>query len=206
MRMFLILALFLGLASGSHAASLIATHDSAVQQNIIADEQNLSRLSEVQLTSFKANGRLVQLRNTDIIRVDHRIPARFQWTLPTTEAFIVELADAYYKRFGRRLQINSAVRTVEYQRGLRRRNGNAAATSGPKASTHLTGATIDIAKLHLPSDHVDWLRLELLVYEALGRVDATEEFAQAVFHIMVYPTPIQVQPTFPVLTASNRAD
>lgn len=204
--MVLIVFLSLGLASESHAASLLGTPSSAIKQNIIADGHKLLRLSEVQLTRFKKNGQLVQLINTSLVYVDPRMPVKYQWCLRDTHAFIFEFASAYHQKFGRRLQINSAVRTIEYQVALGRHNKNAAPVVGPKTSTHLTGATIDIAKKGLPDSHLAWMREELLKHEEAGRIDGTEEMMQAVFHVMVYPTTIQVPAPTPVLVASTRAD
>ena len=82
--------------------------------------------------------------------------------------------------------MNSAVRTVAYQRHLLRINGNAAPAEGDVASPHLTGATIDIAKKGLSPSEVGWMRAYLLPLQAAGKIDVEEEFEQACFHITVY--------------------
>jgi hypothetical protein len=67
-------------------------------------------------------------------------------------------------------------------------NGNTAPISGPKKSSHLTGATVDIAKVGLTKAELDWLRKKLLVLEAEDLIEATEEQDQLVFHAMVFHT------------------
>ncbi|HEY0162578.1 MAG TPA: DUF5715 family protein, partial [Edaphobacter sp.] len=84
------------------------------------------------------------------------------------------------------LQVNSAVRTVEFQQRLMRTNGNAAPAEGETASPHLTGQAIDIAKHGLSITEIAWLRGYLLPLIQQGRIDVEEEFQQACFHISVY--------------------
>jgi len=82
--------------------------------------------------------------------------------------------------------VNSAVRTVEYQRRLIEVNGNAAPADGDIASPHLSGATIDIAKKGLSMSEVAWMRGYLLPLQMAGKLDVEEEFYQSCFHISVY--------------------
>jgi len=67
------------------------------------------------------------------------------------------------------LQVNSAVRTVAYQRQLIEVNGNAAPAEGDIASPHLTGATIDIAKKGLTMSEVAWMRAYLFTAQTAAR-------------------------------------
>jgi hypothetical protein len=94
----------------------------------------------------------------------------------------------YHEEFGLGIQVNSAVRPIDYQRSLQAWNGNAAATTGRRASSHLTGSTVDIAKKGLPKRNVAWLRRELVRLERAGLVEATEEMSEVSglnFHVMV---------------------
>jgi AMMECR1 domain-containing protein len=84
------------------------------------------------------------------------------------------------------LQVNSAVRTVEFQQHLVHINGNAAPAEGDTASPHLTGQAIDIAKHGLSLTEIAWLRGYLLPLVQEGKVDVEEEFQQSCFHISVY--------------------
>jgi hypothetical protein len=84
------------------------------------------------------------------------------------------------------LQVNSAVRTVEFQQRLLRTNGNAAPAEGETASPHLTGQAVDLAKHGLSRTEIAWLRGYLLPLIQQGRIDVEEEFQQSCFHISVY--------------------
>ena len=103
-----------------------------------------------------------------------------------TANFLNDLSRAHYARFRTPLQVNSAVRTVAYQRHLQGINGNAAPAEGDIASPHLTGATIDIGKKGLTISQIGWMRAYLLPLQAKGRIDVEEEFQQACFHVTVY--------------------
>jgi hypothetical protein len=82
--------------------------------------------------------------------------------------------------------VNSAVRTVEFQHWLRKRNRNAADLDGDTASPHLTGATIDVSKRWMSRKQLKWMRDYLLAFQTAGMIDVEEEFRQRVFHITVY--------------------
>jgi Family of unknown function (DUF5715) len=120
------------------------------------------------------------------LRVDERLATNRRYCRPWTAHFLSDLSRVHYTRFQRPLQVNSAVRTVAYQRTLGRVNGNAAAADGDIASPHLTGATIDIAKKGLSMQEIGWMRAFLLPLETAGKIDVEEEFHQACFHITVY--------------------
>ena len=92
----------------------------------------------------------------------------------------------FRSEFGESLQVNSCVRTVVYQRALAGRNGNAARVSGSRASLHLTGSAVDITKVGMSARQIRWMRERLLRNERQGMVEATEEFVQSVFHVVVF--------------------
>jgi hypothetical protein len=96
------------------------------------------------------------------------------------------LARYYYASFHTALQVNSAVRTVEFQERLLRTNGNAAPAGGDTASPHLTGEAVDIGKHGLSLVEIAWMRAYLQPLIAQGAIDVEEEFQQACFHISVY--------------------
>ena len=93
-----------------------------------------------------------------------------------------------------RIEVSSAVRTVEYQKRLMEINGNAAQAEGDIASPHLTGATIDIAKQGLSRREIYWMRDRLHVLQDAGKIDVEEEFQQSCFHITVYKSYIGAGP------------
>lgn len=168
------------------AVSLKGSPESMERQNVRADEDNLFRVSEKSLQYFKDRGLLVPLSATKSIKIDSRLSEKYRWCRPCTKKFLTDLGEEYEARFGRPIQVNSAVRTIEHQQLLRVTNGNAAPhTPGPRQSSHLTGATVDLAKLGMSLDEMAWMRRVLSNLMQEGLIEAVEEHRQAVFHIMV---------------------
>ena len=163
------------------------TRESLVRQNQRADQEGLARIQDdADITALLHHGLLVSLPAVNGLHADPRLPENRRYCRPFTARFLSDLAHAYYERFHTGLQVNSAVRTVAYQRHLLRVNGNAAPADGDIASPHLTGATIDIAKKGLSPLQVEWMRSYLSPLERAGKVDVEEEFYQSCFHISVY--------------------
>jgi hypothetical protein len=176
------------LVNPATAASLKGTRMALASQNAIADRAGLSRIkNQEQLNLFKEKGLLVKCEVGPSMRIDSNLPVTYRWCRPETRDFLDAFAKAYSKKFPDAvLQLNSAVRTVGYQRQLRKKNGNAArADSGPGRSLHLTGTTVDITKKGMTDAQKLWTRTYLLAREREGKIDATEEKKQAVFHIVV---------------------
>lgn len=189
MKKSLVIILASCLVSSVFAASLKGSPESMALQNREADREDLSRLTEGQLEIFKKNGSLVPLLVGSGIVIDPRLPERYRWCRPCTRDYLVDLKKDFKHEFERPFQINSAVRSIEYQKGLTKRNGNAASASpGLHQSSHLTGATVDIAKIGLSGKQLQWMQNRLLADEKKGLVEATEEHHQAVFHVMVFQT------------------
>lgn len=174
--------------SESHAASLWGGKAAMAEENAAADRDNLSRIqNNAELQKMKDKAYLMPLPQNDTITIDPRLPEQLRWCRYWTREFLLDVGEAFYKKFKHPLQINSAVRTADHQLNLSRAgNHNAAPSSGPLTSTHLTGATIDIGKLPMSEDEIEWMRKELLQLEDRGLIDATEEYNQMVFHIMVH--------------------
>ena len=120
------------------------------------------------------------------MEVDERLPENRRYCRPWTAQFLATLARAHYAHFHTPLQVNSAVRTVEFQQHLIHINGNAAPAEGDTASPHLTGQAIDIAKHGLSLSEIAWMRGYLLPLVQEGKIDVEEEFQQSCFHISVY--------------------
>ena len=168
-------------------AALKGSHDSLVRQNVRAEADGLVRIEDDDaLLALRTNKSLVALPVSPSLRVDDRLPANRRYCRPWTAQFLTDVARVHYGRFHRPLQVNSAVRTVAYQRTLGRVNGNAAAADGDIASPHLTGATIDIAKKGLSMQEIGWMRAFLLPLQTAGKLDVEEEFHQSCFHVTVY--------------------
>jgi hypothetical protein len=168
-------------------APMKGSHDSLVRQNVRAEADGLSRIQDDDdLLAMRRGGELVALPASSALRVDERLPVNRRYCRSWAALFLSDLSRVHYGRFHRPIQVNSAVRTVEYQRRLGRTNGNAAPAQGDNASPHLTGATIDIAKKGLSMDEIGWMRAYLAPLQAAGKIDVEEEFYQSCFHITVY--------------------
>jgi hypothetical protein len=166
---------------------LKGSHDILVHQNQVADHDGLDRIqSDEDLLNMRSERLLVSLPATSALQVDERLPLNRRYCRPWTAQFLATLARAHYAHFHTPLQVNSAVRTVEFQQHLLHVNGNAAPAEGDTASPHLTGQAVDIAKHGLSLTEIAWLRGYLLPLVQEGKVDVEEEFQQACFHISVY--------------------
>ncbi|QHS52349.1 DUF5715 family protein [Edaphobacter sp. 12200R-103] len=166
---------------------LKGSHEILVRQNVVADRDGLDRVQDDNdLVRMREQHLLVALPVSRGLTVDDRLPSNRRYARPWTVQFLTTLARVHYARFHSPIQVNSAVRTMEFQQHLIRVNGNAAPAEGETASPHLTGQAIDIAKHGLSRTEIAWLRGYLLPLIQQGRIDVEEEFQQACFHISVY--------------------
>ena len=170
-----------------HLAPLVGSRESLVRQNERTEADGLTRIEDdAQLNQLRREKALVPVPVSASLRINEGLPVNRRYTRPWTAKFLTDLARAHYARFHRSVQVNSAVRTVEYQRHLIEVNGNAAPAEGDIASPHLSGATIDIAKKGLSASEVAWMRGYLYPLQLAGKLDVEEEFYQSCFHITVY--------------------
>lgn len=168
-------------------APLRGSHASLLRQNERDDAEGLTRIQdEAQLLDLESSGELVPIPVSVALRVNPSLPPDRRYCRPWTARFLDALARSHYARFHRPIEIDSAVRTVSFQRHLELINGNAAPAEGDLASPHLSGAAIDIGKKRMSFSEISWMRGWLLPYETGGRIDVEEEFHQACFHIDVY--------------------
>jgi len=166
---------------------LKGSHEILVRQNVVADREGLDRIKDDDdLNDMRARKLLVALPVSGGLEVDDRLPANRRYCRPWTAQFLSAIAKAHYARFHTPLQVNSAVRTVEFQQRLQHTNGNAAPAEGETASPHLTGQAIDLAKHGLSLTEIAWLRGYLFPLVQQGKIDVEEEFQQSCFHISVY--------------------
>ncbi|HMH14768.1 MAG TPA: DUF5715 family protein [Edaphobacter sp.] len=166
---------------------LKGSHEILVRQNQVADRDGLDRIqNDDDLEDMRSKRLLVAVPTNTTLQVDERLPSNRRYCRPWTAQFLATLSRVHYARFHTPLQVNSAVRTVEFQQRLLRTNGNAAPAEGETASPHLTGQAIDLAKHGLSLTEIAWLRGYLLPLVQEGKVDVEEEFQQACFHISVY--------------------
>ena len=163
------------------------SHEILVHQNVMADQDGLERVQDDDdLDRMRASKMLLPLPQNAGLQTDDRLPENRRFARPWTVKFLEAVARAHYERFHTALQINSAVRTVEFQQKLMRVNGNAAPAEGETASPHLTGQAVDLAKKGLSMTEIAWLRGYLLPLVQQGKIDVEEEFQQSCFHISVY--------------------
>lgn len=183
-----------------HVAPMVGSHESLVRQNERTEADGLSRIEDdAELNELRRQKALVAVPVSATLRINEGLPSNRRYCRPWTAKFLTDLARAHAARFHRPLQVNSAVRTVEYQRRLIAINGNAAPAEGDIASPHLSGATIDIAKKGLTMSEIAWMRGYLLPLQMADKLDVEEEFYQSCFHITVYksyaPPPPPKTPT-----------
>jgi hypothetical protein len=167
------------------------SNESQLWQNYIADKEGLFRIqNRKQVLALEKMGALVPLLQSKTIKVDPRLrkDPEYCFVLPSVTDFLKDRAVEYKHDFLKpTFQVNSAVRDAVRQKRIRGSgNTNAADASGPKASSHLTGATIDITKRKMTQAQIEWWREKLLDLECQRVIEATEEFRQACFHIMVF--------------------
>ena len=168
-------------------APLKGSREILVHQNTMANEAGLERIADdAMLDRLRATRQLVSFPESASLRVNEGLPFNRRYARPWTVRFAVDIAQQFYLHFHEPLQVNSAVRTVDYQLRLQRVNGNAAAVDGDGASPHLTGQAIDFGKRGMSMAEIAWMRAYLLQLMAMGNIDVEEEFQQACFHISVY--------------------
>ena len=183
------------------------SRDSLIRQNERSEADSLERIEDdADLADRIARGMLVPVPESPALAVNPSLSEDRRYCRPWTASFLTDLARAHDTQFHRPLVVNSAVRTVEYQRHLMRRNHNAAAAEGDIVSPHLTGATVDIAKSGLSRRELAWMRDRLLSLQNKSLIDVEEEFRQACFHITVYKEYAPEQPSRATTKLAAEAD
>jgi len=108
-------------------APLLGSHAILVRQNVVADRYGLERVQDdADLMRLRKAKQLVALPDNKVMQVDDRLEADRRYARPWAVKFLNDLGRTHYERFHGPLQVNSAVRTVEFQQRLLRTNGNAA--------------------------------------------------------------------------------
>jgi len=162
------------------------SHESLLRQNEEIDRLELPRIQDDdELQRLIATGDLVPIVASDTLRFDPRLDPDRRFCRPWTRDFLDDLGEAYYKEFHTSIQVNSAVRTVQVQKKLRRHNRNAAPESGDTASSHLAGITVDIQRRGMTRDQIKFVENYLVPLWDMGLVEPEEERHQWVFHIAV---------------------
>jgi hypothetical protein len=184
----LVAALLIPAVAFPASADLLrARPSSQLTQNSRADEDDLSRVRDrAKLRRLARAGLLVPVPSRTRYYYTRYIPAEYHYLRPWSKLFLDRLSRQYHARFRKPLRVTSMVRSAALQNRLTRRNDNAADAYGPRRSSHLTGATLDISKYGMSRQEIDWMRRVLHSLKEQGYIYAVEEFSQPTFHIMVY--------------------
>ncbi|MGH9590990.1 MAG: DUF5715 family protein [Terracidiphilus sp.] len=166
---------------------LRGTLASLERQNRRLDAEGLQRVEDEHDLDYRIARRLlVAVPVSGGLAVNPGLPADRRYCRPWTANFLTDLARMHEAVFHSSLRVDSAVRTVKYQRRLIAVNANAAPAVGDVASPHETGAAVDIAKRGMTRREIGWMRRYLLALQTAGLIDVEEEFYQSCFHITVY--------------------
>jgi hypothetical protein len=162
------------------------SRDSLLRQNEEIDRLELPRIqNQAELDQLIARQELVPIVASETLRFDPRLDPERRYCRPWTRDFLDDLSEGYYKQFHAPIQVNSAVRTVQVQKKLRRHNRNAAPETGETASSHLAGITVDIQRRGMTKQQVAWMEQYLMPLSDHGLVEPEEERHQWVFHVAV---------------------
>lgn len=162
------------------------SRDSLLRQNEEIDRLELPRIqNQAELDQLIASQELVPIVASQTLRFDPRLDPDRRYCRPWTRDFLDDLSEAYYQQFRSPIQVNSAVRTVQVQKKLRRHNRNAAPEKGETASSHLAGITVDIQRRGMTRQEVAWMEQYLMPLKDQGLVEPEEERHQWVFHVAV---------------------
>ena len=162
------------------------SRDSLLRQNEEIDRLELPRIqNDAELQDLIASEELVPIVPGQSLRIDPRLDPDRRYCRPWTRDFLDDLSEAYYEQFHDQIQVNSAVRTVQVQKRLRRHNRNAAPEQGETASSHLAGITVDIQRRGMTKQQVKWVEDYMVPLRDQGLVEPEEERHQWVFHVAV---------------------
>lgn len=151
------------------------------KQNRIADKYNLTRIEDdAMMRRFIKGGYLVRL---PVSSKNYSVTASRPYARPYTKLFVERLSQQYRANFGRRLKVTSAVRPKKYNHKLGRTNSNVSLRS-----VHPTGAVVDISHRYMNRKEKRWVDGVLRSLESKGYIEATREWRQPVYHVMVFPS------------------
>jgi len=99
-----------------------------------------------------------------------------------------ELADAYFKKFGRPLRVTSLTRSMDYQISLNKTNPNSFKVRDENAlPPHTSGCAFDLARKHMTAEEQNFVMQKLAQMEDANKLDALIEYGvNACFHIFIY--------------------
>ena len=173
---------------GEKVVSLQGSKQSLIFQNIVIKNEGLTRIKDdKQLAEFVRKGIVVPIYWLENVNIDYRLKQEYCYARPYVALFLIDFGAAFFKKFGLYIMVNSAVRTIDAQKELRKTNSNAAFPTGPYGSPHPTATAVDVAYTDMDEEQMVWSRTYLKKYKKKGIIEAVEEHSQTVFHIMVFP-------------------
>ena len=166
---------------------LYGTREVLLHQDEMAKQYGLTPIkNNTDLEKLIESNKLVPIPTSKYLTVSSKLPQIRRYCRPWVANFLQDISYAYYQQFKKPLVVDSAVRTQQFQKKLRRYNRNAAAVTGEAESPHLTGIAVDLNKRNFSERELFWMR-QYLTFDALaGKLDVEEEFSQKCFHISVY--------------------
>ncbi len=168
---------------------LKGSHESLIRQNEEIDRLSLPRIqNDDELNQLIDQGALVEITEQPGLHIAGNLKPNRRYSKAWTRDFVEDFGQAYYDEFGIPIQLTSAVRTVDQQKKLRRRNRNAAPEEGETVSTHLTGITFDLYKRGMSRRQHKWIEDYFLPLKEMGLIEPIEERRQPVFHVTVFDT------------------
>lgn len=165
------------------------SHQSLVDQNDEANRLGLHPIRDKSgMLELLGSGELVPITTGPGLRVI--CPRDRALVRPWVDDLLLDLAGAYYRRFGKPLQVTSATRPVTVQVRLLRWNRNAAPAHGVLTSVHMRGIAVDLQRRGLTTGQKRWLQWRLLYYYGRGLVMVEEELRHPCFHVVVRRNPL----------------
>jgi hypothetical protein len=165
------------LANARPAKLFPANRDSVPTENRLA--AGLHRYNDRREIENDAQiGRLVP------IPCSPKVPNSRRYALPDTVAFYRDLDAAFTANARRGLVVDSAIRSRDDQRSLRKRNRAATNVDGERASSHERGTTFDLSR-RMTRAQYRWLLWRLAYYQGIGRIKVIEE--RSCIHVFVRP-------------------
>lgn len=132
--------------------------------------------------------KLVKIRGSTYLKIDNKVWLEWQATTeekellhyltPVAKWNLERLAELFYEKFGKLLQVNSMNRTEEYVKKLRRVNPNATSPS-----SHEYGTSVDISHMDMSPAEKAFMEKTLLEWQKKWYIIAIKENRSACYHI-----------------------
>ncbi|MDQ3089756.1 MAG: DUF5715 family protein [bacterium] len=171
-------------------------------QNALANREGLTRVNNLaDIRKLAAQKILIPIPNNNPNFVVKGIPEARQYCLPWALELMSDLGKFIRSDFGKVPTLSSCVRDVNAQQALRKRQKGAAPASGPQATSHLTGATLDISTHGYSRKERAKITKALRKLRSIGAVMFLDEGNH--WHVMVSKSYTQPLEPYEVLVATQ---